>query len=279
MRLLLITFSFLFVHSSALAQERIISAGSAITELVYALEAEDQLVAVDTTSRYFVQGSDIPQVGYHRQLSAEGLLALDPSYLIGSEEMGPESTIDNLKATHVNVLTVPSGDSIEDLYQRIDIIADITGTTDKSAGLKKTVQQQMAILDSQHLTEPPKVMFMMLSKGRPVTVGGQETTIDKIITLSGALNPARDSVRSYKPLSIEAVIALQPDYILVSERAWKSLQGHQGIIDAFPLLAVTSANKPGRIISIPSHALIGGFGLESIQLSQQLHDKFNSDKQ
>ncbi|WP_413284089.1 heme/hemin ABC transporter substrate-binding protein [Vibrio sp. MA40-2] len=279
MRLLLITFSFLFVHSSAMAQERIISAGSAITELVYALEAEDQLVAVDTTSRYFVQGSDIPQVGYHRQLSAEGLLALDPSYLIGSEEMGPDSTLDNLKATHVNVLTVPSGDSIEDLYQRIDIIADITGTTDKSAGLKKTVQQQMAILDSQHLTEPPKVMFMMLSKGRPVTVGGQETTIDKIITLSGALNPARDSVRSYKPLSIEAVIALQPDYILVSERAWKSLQGHQGIIDAFPLLAATSANKPGRIISIPSHALIGGFGLESIQLSQQLHDKFNSDKQ
>lgn len=278
MRVFTLILSLLFFQPSAFAKERIISAGSVVTELIYALGAEQQLVAVDVTSKHLVANQNIPQVGYHRQLSAEGLLALHPSYLVGSNEMGPDSTLANLKSSHVNVLIVPPGNSTEALYQRIDILAELTGTTNKALELKQTVKQDIDNLTQYELTPSPKVIFLMLSKGRPATVGGKETTVDKIITLSGAINPANEAVNSYKPLSIEAVVALQPDYILVSERAWKSLEGHDGIMASFPLLAATPAGQPGKILSIPSHALIGGFGIESIRLSQKLRDKFNQDE-
>ncbi|MDB1124423.1 heme/hemin ABC transporter substrate-binding protein [Vibrio algarum] len=278
MRAFTLILSLLLFQPSAFAKERIISAGSVVTELIYALGAEQQLVAVDVTSKHLVANQDIPQVGYHRQLSAEGLLALHPSYLVGSNEMGPDSTLENLKSSHVNVLIVPPGNSTEALYQRIDILAELTGTTNKALELKQTVKQDIDNLTQYELTRSPKVIFLMLSKGRPATVGGKETTVDKIITLSGATNPANEAVSSYKPLSMEAVVALQPDYILVSERAWKSLEGHDGIMASFPLLAATPAGQPGKILSIPSHALIGGFGIESIRLSQKLRDKFNQDE-
>ncbi|MDD1829549.1 ABC transporter substrate-binding protein, partial [Photobacterium sp. ZSDE20] len=71
-------------------QPRIISAGSAVTELVLALGAEEQLVGIDVTSR-FPQSDNLPKIGYHRNLSAEGLLALEPTTLIGSDEMGPDN--------------------------------------------------------------------------------------------------------------------------------------------------------------------------------------------
>lgn len=57
---------------------RIISAGAAVTEIVEALGAEKQLVAIDVTSEQ-PKGEPLPVVGYHRQLSTEGLMALHPT--------------------------------------------------------------------------------------------------------------------------------------------------------------------------------------------------------
>lgn len=63
--------------NTAFAQEhqpknRIISAGSSITELLVALGAKDQLVALDVTSKHFNTEQQLPLIGYHRQLSPEG---------------------------------------------------------------------------------------------------------------------------------------------------------------------------------------------------------------
>lgn len=274
-RLFTLTAAILLSAFSTQADERIISAGSAVTELVFALGAQEQLVAADVTSKFYIKESDIPQVGYHRRLSPEGLLALNPSYLIGSDEMGPESTLENLTASKVNVVKVPSGDSLSDLYDRIDTIAEITGTQNKAPKLKQKIATEVGQLESLTVENPPKVMFLMLNKGRPANVGGKETTIDRIITLSGASNPASNLVSSYKPISMEAIVKMQPDYLLVSNRAWKSLEGEKGILKNFPLLAATPAGQKGKIVAIPGRALVGGFGLESIELSKTLANKYH----
>ena len=76
---------------------RVISAGAAITEIINALGAEQQLIAVDVTSKTLV-ADNIPKVGYHRQLSAESLIALAPTRIIGSDEMGPPKTLTLLRS-------------------------------------------------------------------------------------------------------------------------------------------------------------------------------------
>lgn len=268
--LLLLTFSF-----AVNAENRIISAGSSITELILALGAKDQLVAIDITSRHLDKDQEFPQVGYHRQLSAEGLLALNPTHLIGSEVMGPDKTLSILKNAQVEVVKAPSGDLVQDLFARIDTLADITKTQNQAVTLKASLKQKIENMSHQQIHNPPKVLFMMASEGRPLTIAGNNTTVDVVIDYAGAINPAKKLIESYKPLSIEAIVELQPDYLLVSQRTWDSLGGQQGIIKQYPLLAATAASQPNHIIAIEGSAIIGGFGIESISLSEKLYQQLN----
>ncbi|NGN96437.1 ABC transporter substrate-binding protein [Grimontia sp. S25] len=260
--------------SSALAQDaRIISAGSTVTELLFALGAEKEVVAVDLTSRHYLDGREIPVLGYHRQLSAEGLLALSPTHLVGSPEMGPESTLNLLKSAKVDVQKLPTGTSIEDFNQRVDSVASITGTEDKGAEIKADVADKIGKLNASAPEKRPSVMFMMMSDGRPLTVAGDETTVNTVIELAGGMNPAAKETSSYKPLSTESIVEMQPEYILVSERTLSQVGGIEGMVKQQPLLSATPAFKNDNIIPISGYAILGGFGLASLDLATDLNKR------
>ncbi|WP_235869208.1 heme/hemin ABC transporter substrate-binding protein [Veronia nyctiphanis] len=235
--------------SVAAEQLRIISAGSGVTELIYALGAQDKLVAVDSTSRAYVKNNEVPQVGYHRQLSSEGLLALSPTHVIGSNAMGPDSTLDILKSSGVLVSTLSEGHSLQDFNLRIDTLAKLTGTQEQAKTIKADVSSRMAALSDVKPDVQPNVLFMMMSGDRPATVAGGETTINTVIELAGGKNPAASSMNSYKPLSYEAIADMNPDFILISERNWKKLSSAEAVLNAYPLLRATSAGMNGRIMA------------------------------
>ncbi|ODS11892.1 heme/hemin ABC transporter substrate-binding protein [Vibrio scophthalmi] len=285
MKKLAFAFGLLVASSSLMAQQhtesqsaqtnRIISAGSSITELIVALGAKEQLVALDVTSKKYNQDEKLPLVGYHRQLSAEGLMALSPTHLIGSHEMGPDSTLTLLKNGGIDVETVPSGDTEQDLFNRIDKIAAITGTQDQAVDLKASIKSKLDAMQQRDVTDAPKVLFAMLSKGRPATIAGDKTTIDVIVQLAGGQNPAKNMMSSYKPVSQEAMVEMQPDYLLVTKRAWQALGGKEGILQEFPLLAATPAGSQDRIIAVNGSAIIGGLGIESLVLADDLFNQFH----
>lgn len=255
---------------------RIISAGSGVTELIFALKAQQALIAVDLTSRAYLQDEDIPVLGYHRQLSAEGLLALNPTHLIGSPEMGPESTLAQLAAANVTVQKLPTGTSLADFNQRIDAIAAITATQDAGEQIKAEVETKIQQLKTNVPKNKPVALFVMLAENRALTVAGADTTIDSIITLAGGHNLAAQTAVSYKPLSSEALLQMQPDYLLIAERTISQFGSLEKMIKQQPQLALTPAYKNNRIIAIPSHAIVGGFGLASLTLAQELNLRFTA---
>lgn len=134
------------VAATAMANERIISAGSAVTELILALEQQNQLVAVDVTSE-LPQDLELPKIGYHRRLSSEGLMALNPTRLIGSDEMGPETSLSQLKTAGVEVDIVNTLPTPEGLLERIDEIAALTDSQKNAEALKAEVNQQISSLE------------------------------------------------------------------------------------------------------------------------------------
>lgn len=268
------TCGLLFNSLSFAAEMRIISAGSGVTELLYALDAQDKIVAVDSTSRSYVEGSEIPQVGYHRQLSTEGLLALSPTHLIGSQEMGPKSTLQQVAAAKVEVITVPAGNDVDDLLARVDTVAKMTAKQAQAKQLKQQIRDSIRAINEKTLPTQPKVLFLMLNQGRALSVGGDNTSIDHIISLAGGQNPAKKLISSYKPLEMESILNMQPDYLLVSEYSLKKLGGIEMLLKDYPLLSATPAAENNRIITIPGTALIGGLGLKSIELAKKLNHIF-----
>ncbi|EKA7348370.1 ABC transporter substrate-binding protein [Vibrio vulnificus] len=253
------------------AQERIISAGSAVTELILALHAEQSLVAVDVTSQ-LPEGQQLPKIGYHRRLSAEGLLALSPTKLIGSDEMGPAPVLQQLKSTGVDIEVVNTQANVDGLKARIDQIAAILNKPQEAQQLKSLVDQQVQSLKANQPTvQKKKVLFLLIHEGRAANVAGTDTTPDAIIRLAGAINPAADRITAYKPLSSESMVEMQPDVILVSGRSFEKLGGPDAIIKMMPLLAATPAGQNKQIMAIDGAALVGGLGLKSLAEAKRLN--------
>lgn len=253
------------------AQERIISAGSAVTELILALHAEQSLIAVDVTSQ-LPDGQQLPKIGYHRRLSAEGLLALSPTKLIGSDEMGPAPVLQQLKSTGVDIEVVNTQANVDGLKARIDQIAAILNKPQEAQQLKSLVDQQVQSLKANQPTnQKKKVLFLLIHEGRAANVAGTDTTPDAIINLAGAINPAADKITAYKPLSSESMVEMQPDVILVSGRSFEKLGGPDAIIKMMPLLAATPAGQNKQIMTIDGAALVGGLGLKSLAEAKRLN--------
>ncbi len=253
------------------AQERIISAGSAVTELILALHAEQSLIAVDVTSQ-LPEDQQLPKIGYHRRLSAEGLLALSPTKLIGSDEMGPASVLQQLKSTGVDIEVVNTQANVDGLKARIDQIAAILNKPQEAQQLKSLVDKQVQSLKvNQPTNQKKKVLFLLIHEGRAANVAGTDTTPDAIINLAGAINPAADKITAYKPLSSESMVEMQPDVILVSGRSFEKLGGPDAIIKMMPLLAATPAGQNKQIMTIDGAALVGGLGLKSLAEAKRLN--------
>lgn len=254
---------------------RVISAGAAITEIINALGAKQQLIAVDITSKTLV-ADNVPKVGYHRQLSAESLIALAPTRIIGSEEMGPPKTLTLLKQSGIEVDIVNGGETVNDLLHRIDQVAALTHHQQQAQKLK---QQIMANVDriNQHnaqRVQRKKVLFLMIHDGRPINVAGSNSTANSIITLAGAINPAASMVKNYKPVSTEAILQMQPDIILLSNRTTASIKDMAQLIKKLPVLAATPAAKNNAIAVVDGTALIGGLGIHSINEAMRLNHVF-----
>ena len=196
---------------------RIVSIGGAITEILYALGFEDRLAGVDATSLYPPAAlRDKPNVGYMRQLSAEGVLGLNPSLVLAMQGSGPKETMDVLEAAKVPLVMVPetfseAGPARQDQAGR-PRHGRRPARRMPDAPPSPAISTQLRELRGK-VTKPVRVMFVMsLLNGRAMAAG-QNTAANEIIQLAGAVN-AIDGYDGYKIINDEAIVAAKPDVVL-----------------------------------------------------------------
>ncbi|MFQ2780027.1 hemin ABC transporter substrate-binding protein [Aeromonas caviae] len=252
---------------SVMAVERIVSIGPATTELILALGGEQSLVATDVSSP---EPRGVPKVGYHRALAAEGILSLSPTLVVGSDEMGPNSTLDQLRRANVKVEVMATAPTLANLNERIDTLAHLLGDQAAGSKLKEEIAAQSDTLAAQaKQNKPLKVAFLLLHKGQPTSIAGGNTTASALVTLAGGVNPVAE-LHDYKPVSTESLIELQPDLVLVSGRDWQQYQDPDAVLSQVPALSATPAGKNKAIHAIDGHALQGGLSLRSLQQANQI---------
>ena len=78
-------------------QQRLVSLSKQYSEIIYALGAEKDLVAVDLSSTYPPQIKSLPTVGYHRALSVEGIVSVKPTMVLHDNNVGPEHVMRQLE--------------------------------------------------------------------------------------------------------------------------------------------------------------------------------------
>lgn len=262
----------MLVASPVRAQQkapRIVSVGSALTEVFYALGAENLLVGVDTTSLYPPQAKSLPQVGYMRALSAEGVLSLKPTLIMATTGAGPASTFDQLKATGIEVVILPDRYDYDSVVKKIEAVGKATGKVAEADALIARGQADMKALSNRLASTPnkPRVLFLMSMSGGAPQAAGRDTAADGIIRLAGGVN-AIDGYSGYRPLTPEAVIASRADYILVPRQSVESLGGADKVLDQ-PAIRQIPAGRAGKLLQFDILLLLG-FGPRTPQAATEL---------
>lgn len=238
---------------------RLISLGGDITEIIYALGIEDTLVAVDSSSIYPAATDELPEVGYVRRLAAEGVLSLEPSLIVTSEDAGPPEVLQQIREAGVPIFVVPTEDSIAGVKQKINVLGEIFGVSARATSLNLQIDLDVAeaqlYVDAAQGRAKPRVMFIYARGAGTVSVSGTGTSADAMIALAAGDN-AVTAYESYKPLTAEAAVSIAPDVLLFLSRGLDSVGGIEGLAD-LPGLSLTPAYENGRVIALDDLYLLG----------------------
>ena len=250
--------------ASAAGALRIVSVGGALTETLYALGAQGELVGVDTTSLYPEAARTLPSVGYARALSAEGVLSLAPTLLVATEEAGPPAVLRQLEAAKLPIHLLDSGHSIEGVLARTQRLSALVGRVDAGRAFTERLQAdwqaaraRMAALQAHDPAQRPRVLFVMGQAINQLRVAGRRTGADALISYAGARNAFTD-FDGYKPLTPEAAIAAAPDVIVATDQGLAAVGGIANLLRS-PGLAQTPAGRRQRVVSVEI-LLALGFG-------------------
>ncbi|MCF1427750.1 MAG: ABC transporter substrate-binding protein [Shewanella sp.] len=256
---------------SAAETQRVISAGPGVTELIVALDKADELVAVDSSSN-LPQDSKAKKLGYHRALSAEGILAESPSVLIGTPVTGPKSAVELVESAGVKVVILPDARDGDTLLSNVDTLADVLDAGSRGQALKTSLAASLnELANAREALKDQQIsmLFLLVQPGRATRVGGNDTAVNIVMKLAGGVNAA--GFGGYQTLSEEGILALNPDMILVSLRDPRQAQNPKAaVLEALPLLEHLPAIAQDRVFHIPGTALMGGLGISAITVAQEL---------
>ena len=224
--LLRIVAASILLLQSALACEavadssRIAVAGGSLTEIIFLLGAQARIVAVDTTSTYPQAASAYPSVGYVRALSAEGLLSLKPTLVLGEDDMGPPGVLAQVEQAGVHVIRVAEVHTAAGILDKVRCVATALGLAERGESLiQAELKPRVAALESLRVPpseQPRAVLLLQISAGAP-TAAGAGTSGDGFLRMASVRNAFAD-VTGWKPMSAEAMARAGPDYVVVTER-------------------------------------------------------------
>ncbi|MDR7947668.1 heme/hemin ABC transporter substrate-binding protein [Achromobacter aegrifaciens] len=248
---------------------RVVTLGGTVTEIVYQLGQGDKLVGDDLSSLYPEAATKLPRAGYYRSVPVEGVLSLKPDLVLASEQAGPPDALKRLADVGVRVVTVSDAPSVDSLKSRIRSIADALGVAPAGERMVEDVTRELARAEAVPATRA-RALLLINRTGSPQGAG-RDTAANEVMHLAGLVNVLQDQ-HGYKPLSAEAMGALAPDLIIVTQA---SLDAGGGM-DAFlrmPGIASTQAAAKRRVV-VMDDLLILGMGprlpLALTQLKQEV---------
>jgi iron complex transport system substrate-binding protein len=239
---------------------RIVCVSKQLTEILFALGQGDKIVGIDISSTYPPETKSITTVGYHRMLSAEGIISLNPTvvYYNGGTDasIGPENVIRQLKEVGIPLKEYPGTPNIDSAKILIRQIAKEFGVENRGEELCNKLDADMKTAQERLNTYTSKPKVLVIHYGRASNnyfVMGNKGNQNSMIVWAGGVNAADTS--GFKLLSSEVIAKSQPDIILATDFGYDRMGSEDKFVE-LPGLSLTPAAKNHKIYRIEEHDLI-----------------------
>jgi len=261
------------ICEQSMSRSKIVVAGGSITEIVYFLGMEDKLVGVDITSNFPKEAKKLKSIGYLRNLSIEGILSLSPGLVLAEEDIGPPIIINQLRKTSIDLRIIKEKNNLNGIRNKIMCISKILNTSlDENEDFiefenKLHTVRKLKKINSEKIK---KILLILMMRGASPVVAGKNTSGQGFIDMIGHENSMND-LNGWKPVSSEEIIKKNPDYIIITKRAFKNFSSLDQFLSV-PGISSTLAAKKKNIIVKDGMSMLG-FGPRTINVALDIDKK------
>lgn len=232
---------------------RIVSLAGNITEVLFAIGAGDQVVGVDVTTVYPEEAAQLPIVGLGRFLTAEGVLAQQPTLVIGDTQTAPQSAIDQIRAAGVDVVILPIATTFDALYDKVRSIGTLVGREAEADDLAGRMQEEIdaAAAEAAARSERPRIAYLYVRGPDARLLFGSGMTTQPVIEAANAIDAgAGIGIVETVPITAEALVEAAPDVIVTPSEGLEITGGIDGLLE-IPGVAQTPAGRNRAVLDYP----------------------------
>lgn len=255
-----------FGNSAATSQqaERAVVIAQSYTEIIWALGAQDHVVGVDYSSTWPPEVKNVTTVGYHRALSAEGILSLKPTVIITDGNIGPPQVVEQLKQLNIPIKTFNAkADSIEGAKALIREMGAYFHKEPRAEALCSKLDADMAraLDEAKQYSDHPRVAVIHYGRASNIymLVGaegkGDAGAAGQMVRWAGGEMAIKQSGMQ-RMTSPEIVAQANPDVVLMTEFGYDRLSGSKERIFDLPGVSTSNAARNGRIYRVGEHDLM-----------------------
>ncbi len=191
---------------------RIVSMAPNLTEILYALGLDKEIVAVSTDSNYPLKAKQLPKVGTFWQPDLEAILTSHPTLVVAMGFDQQKALANRLQKIGCKALSL-NIESFPELYHGIEILGQATlHQTDANNLILQIQSTQKRLCERFAGRTSPKVLWVI--QREPLRVAGVDTFINDMITTCGGVNAIAKTPHQYPPIGQETLLASSPDIII-----------------------------------------------------------------
>ncbi|MHC4569070.1 MAG: ABC transporter substrate-binding protein [Planctomycetota bacterium] len=192
--------------------ERIVSMAPSLTEILFALGLDEEIVGVTLFSDYPAAAAKKPKVGTFVQPNVEAVVAAEPDLIVTLGSVQHKNMAERLKRIGYNTLPVEN-EKVGDLFTAIAEIGAAADKQRQADDLIRGISEKLETL-SGTVGERPKVRVLWVVQREPLRVAGRDTFVNEMIELAGGENAIGPTVHKYPPIGAEEVIASGAEVII-----------------------------------------------------------------
>ncbi|RLE03149.1 MAG: hypothetical protein DRI99_05225 [Candidatus Aminicenantes bacterium] len=226
--------------------QRIISLAPNITEILFALELEDRLVAVTQFCNFPPEAQKKPHIGGYINPQLEKIISFHPDLILGFRG-NPLPLIQQLQALHLPIFVLDEGHTILSLLSMIQRLGQATFQEKKAAVLMAKIKNQLEQLNQIMSQTQRRPRVLLLLAGTQLWTCGRDTFLNDLIARAGGENIMKHIHRAWFVAQLEDLITKNPEIIILLAPNQTVFKQRRHALTSLPLFQQIQAVKKGNI--------------------------------
>ncbi len=197
--------------------QRIVSLIPSLTEIVFDLGRGELLVGATQYAKEPPEAANLPRIGSYLHLDIERIVALQPDLCLAVRDGNPEHLVRRIEKLGIPVFAFDSQD-LPEIIDSIKLMGNLLNAEARATEIILEMQRKIDTVQErvQRIKDRPGVFFQI--DANPIVSAGQNTFIDRLITMAGGLNLAAGNT-TYPRYSWENILVLQPEVVIIASMA------------------------------------------------------------